>query len=91
MPQNDSGGRRSPPVVTTQERETQMLTSIEIQSAIMDTIRSMVQRGGLLSATADNGTEFTFKMNDMGLIAVYTEDEDGDEEEYCFSLEIAED
>ena len=67
-----------------------MLSSIEIQSAIMDTIRSMVQRSYRLSATADDGTEFTFKMDRMGLIAVYTEDEDGDEEEYCFSLEIAE-
>ena len=47
----------------------------------MDTIRSMVQRGGLLSATADDGTEFTFKMDRSGLIAVYREDEDGDEED----------
>ena len=68
-----------------------MLTSIEIQSAIMDTIRSMVQRGGLLSATADDGTEFTFRMNDTGAIGVDLEDDDGEEQESCFSLEVVED
>jgi hypothetical protein len=68
-----------------------MPTTIEIQSAIMDTIRQFIQRGRSWPATTDGGTDFTFRMDDTGMIGVYLTDEDGEEQEFCFSLEINED
>jgi hypothetical protein len=68
-----------------------MPTPIEIQSAIMDTIVKFLQRGRNWPATTDDGTEFIFSMNDTGQIGAYFTDEDGEEQEFCFSLEILED
>ena len=68
-----------------------MPTPIEIQSAIMDTLVKFIQRGRSWPATTDDGTEFTFRMNDNGAIGVYLQDEDGEEQEYCFRLEVVED
>ena len=68
-----------------------MPTTIEIQSAIMDAIRSFIERGRNWPATTDDGTDFTFRMDDTGNIGVYLEDEHGETQEYCYHLEISED
>ena len=67
------------------------MTASEIQAAITEAITKIVQQQGCWGAVTLSGREFTFRMNDTGAIGVYLTDEDGEEEEYCFRLEIVED
>ena len=67
------------------------MTASEIQAAITEAITKTVQQQGCWGAVTLSGREFTFRMNDTGAIGVYLTDEDGEEEEYCFRLEIVED
>ena len=67
------------------------MTASEIQAAITEAITKIVQQQGCWGAETLSGREFTFRMNDTGAIGVYLTDEDGEEEEYCFRLEIVED
>ena len=67
------------------------MTASEIQAAITEAITKIVQQQGCWGAVTLSGKEFSFRMNDTGAIGVYLTDEDGEEEEYCFRLEIVED
>ena len=67
------------------------MTASEIQAAISSAIRTLIESSGNCSATASDGTEFTFSIDRQGAIGVYLTDEDGEDQEYCFRLEIAED
>lgn len=66
-----------------------MLTSKQIQTAITNEIVNHLRQSGKWIAQAANGEEFSFRMNDTGLIGVYlTNNETGDVDEFCFRLEI---
>ena len=67
------------------------MTASEIQAAITEAITKIVQQQGCWGAVTLSGKEVSFRMNDTGAIGVYLTDEDGEEEEYCFRLEIVED
>jgi hypothetical protein len=66
------------------------MTTSEIQAAIASAIRKLIESNEAW-ATASDGTEFNFSIDRQGAIAVYLTDEDGEEQEYCFRLEITED
>jgi len=81
------------------EKGTQMPTTTEIQFAIMDAICSVIERGRHWPATTNDGIDFTFRMNDDGIIEVILKDEQlcaeyqscaGKKEEYSYHLDISE-
>ena len=68
------------------------MTASEIQAAITEAITKIVQQQGCWGAVTLSGKEVSFRMNDTGAIGVYLQDDEtGEEEEYCFRLEIVED
>jgi len=63
----------------------------QLLEAITDAITKNVRHQGSWITETLSGIEFTFRMNDTGAIGVYLQDDDGEEQEYCFRLEIVED
>jgi hypothetical protein len=68
-----------------------MITTNELLAAISEAIHANIRHQGSWVAVTLSGDEFTFRMSDTGAIGVYLTDEDGEEQEHCFRLEITED
>jgi hypothetical protein len=64
----------------------------ELLAAITEEITKIVRQQGCWGAVTLSGREFSFRMNDTGAIGVYLQDDEtGEEEEFCFRLEVVED
>jgi formylmethanofuran dehydrogenase subunit E-like metal-binding protein len=67
------------------------MTVTEAQAAISNAIRTHLTQSGRWQETTSAGDVITFRFDDCGLIAAYGKDEDGEEQEFCFRVEIVED
>ncbi len=90
LPQSDGGGGVRPHGFPLWKGYTMSIAN-QLREAITDAITKNVRHQGSWITETLSGIEFTFRMNDTGAIGVYLQDEDGEEQEYCFRLEVVED